>query len=312
MGYNIDPVISGGQPVDVGNDTWAFTADLSDPNVTIVTGQFQASTIFGPTTATFSVGTTTPSGFGTLTIVPNTGVFTFVIDRAAVIASGGDVIINFTITGVSGGFSDTDSVRINILICVARGTLITTPNGLIPVEDLEVGDLVLTVDGRAEVIRWIGARRVTAGEFRRDPTLRPVRISAGTYGPDRPSRDLTVSPQHRILLSGWRAELLFGEDAVLAPAKGLIDDRSVRIDREAEEVEYFHLLFDQHEIILTEGLPTESFYPGSYAVGELDAVARDELLRLFPELDQDDRPLDPAGPGLRPWEARLLAARRPS
>jgi hypothetical protein len=312
MGYNIDPVISGGQPVDVGSDTWAFTADLSDPNVTIVTGQFQASTIFGPIGATFSVGTPAPSGFGTLTIVPSTGVFTFVIDRAAVIASGGDVIINFTITGASGGFSDTDSVRINILICVARGTLITTPRGLVPVEDLEVGDLVLTLDGRAEAIRWIGARRVTAGELRRDPGLRPVRISAGAYGPDQPARDLTVSPQHRILLSGWRAELLFGEDTVLAPAKGLIDDRSVRIDREADGVEYFHLLFDRHEIILTEGLPTESFYPGSYSLGELDASARDELLRLFPELDHEDSPLDPASPGLRPWEARLLAARRPS
>jgi hypothetical protein len=312
MGYNIDPVISGGQPVNVGNDTWAFTADLSDPNVTIVTGQFQASNFFGPVSATFSVGTPSPSGFGILTIVPSTGVFTFTINRAAVIASGNDVVINFTITGVSGGNSDTDNVRINILICVARGTLIATPRGLIPVEDLEVGDLVLTLDGRAETIRWIGARHVTAGQLRRDPSLRPVRISAGAYGPDQPSRDLTVSPQHRILLSGWRAELLFGEDTVLAPAKGLLDDHSVRIVGEAEDVEYFHLLFDRHEIILTEGLPTESFYPGAYSVEELDAAARDELLRLFPELDQDDRPLHPAGPGLRPWEARLLAARRPS
>lgn len=312
MGYNIDPVVTGGQPVNVGNDTWAYTADLSDPNVTIITGQFQASNFFGPVTATFSVGTAAPSGFGTLSIVPSTGVFTFTIDRAAVIASGNDVVINFTVTGVNGGNSDTDSVILNILICVARGTLIATPRGLVPVEELQVGDLVLTHDGRAEEIRWIGARHVSAGDLARDPSLRPVRISAGAYGPDQPTRDLTVSPQHRILLSGWRAELLFGEDTVLAPAKGLLDDRSVRIDRDADEVEYFHLLFDRHEIILTEGLPSESFYPGSYSIGELDTPARDELLRLFPELDGDDNPLDPAGPGLRPWEARLLASRRPS
>jgi hypothetical protein len=313
MGYNIDPVVSVGQPVNVGNDTWAYTADLSDPSVTIVTGQFQASSFFGPVAATFSVGTAVPSGFGTLSIVPSTGVFTFTINRAAIIASGNDVVINFTITGVSGGGqSDTDSVILNILICVARGTLIATPRGLVPVEELQVGDLVLTHDGRAEEIRWIGTRHVSAADLARDPSLRPVRISAGAYGPDQPARDLTVSPQHRILLSGWRAELLFGEDTVLAPAKGLLDDRSVRIDRDADEVEYFHLLFDRHEIILTEGLPSESFYPGSYSVGELDTAARDELLRLFPELDGDDSPIDPAGPGLRPWEARLLATRRHS
>ena len=311
MGYNINPVISGGEPTDVGNDTWAFTADLSDPSVTIVTGQFQGSNFFGPVASTFSVTMASPSGFGTLTIDPNTGVFTFTIDRAAVIATGGDVVINFTITGTTaGGASDSDNVILNILICVARGTLIETPLGPVPVEDLKVGDLVRTLDGRAEAIRWIGARRVTADELDRDPALRPVRISAGAYGPDKPARDLTVSPQHRIFLSGWRAELLFGEDRVLAPAKGLLDDLSVRIDHGADGVEYFHLLFDRHEIILTEGLPTESFYPGAHSVRELDAPVREELLRLFPELDTGDTQLDPAGPGLRPWEARLLATRR--
>ncbi len=211
-----------------------------------------------------------------------------------------------------GSQSDTDSVTLNILICVMLGTLIGTPGGLVPVEDLQVGDLVLTVDGRAEAIRWIGSRRLTAGELLRDPSLRPVRIAAGAFGPDRPARDLSVSPQHRVLLSGWRAELFFGEETVLAPAKGLVDDRAVRIDREVDDVEYFHLLFDRHEIILTEGLPTESFYPGPHSLRELDTSARAELLRLFPQLEADEIALDPAGPGLRPWEARLLSAGRPS
>jgi hypothetical protein len=315
MAYNITEVSGNG--VSGNDDDWVFTADLSDPSVTTITGQFQAFRGDNPVAATFTTNPPPPgtSDFGSLSIDAQTGVFVFTIDRSAVIASGSDQVVSFQITGSSPPLpfvlnSQTDNITLNILICVVLGTLIGTPAGPVRVEDLQVGDLVLTLDGRAEPIRWIGSRRVSGADLARDPALRPVRIAAGAFGPDRPARDLAVSPQHRILLSGWRAELLFGEETVLAPAKGLIDDHAVRIDHEVDDVEYFHLLFDQHEIILTEGLPTESFYPGQHSISELDRAARDELLRLFPELE-DDRLLPAvAGPALRPWEARLLAARR--
>jgi hypothetical protein len=317
MGYNITEVSGNGVPTgpSTTDPDWIFTADLSDPSVTTITGQFQADSFFGPTGATFAVDSISTGAFGVLTLDATSGVFTFIIDRSAVIASGTDQVISFNITGTSvlpivGVASDTDIVTLNILICVTHGTLVGTPTGLVPVEDLAISDLVLTLDGRAEPIRWIGSRRVTGGELAHDPTLRPVRIAAGAFGPGRPARDLSVSPQHRIHLSGWRAELLFGEETVLAPAKGLVDDHAVRIEHEIEDVEYFHLLFDRHEIILTEGLPTESFYPGSHSIGELDSAARTELLRVFPELETADAAPAPAGPALRPWEARLLAIRR--
>ena len=317
MGYNITEVSGIGVPSDPASadPDWIFTVDLSDPSVTTITGQFQADSFFGPTAATFTVSSLSSDAFGVLTLEPNTGIFTFTIDREAVIASGTNQSVSFDITGTSilpffGEASETDGVTLSILICVLLGTLIDTPSGRVPVESLAVGDLVLTLDGRKVPIRWIGSRRVTERELARDPALRPVRISAGAFGLNRPARDLWVSPQHRILLSGWHAELLFAEETVLAPAKGLVDDHAVRVDHEVTEVEYFHLLFDRHEIILTEALPTESFYPGRHSISELDAPVRAELLGLFPELDADDAIPDVAGPALRPWEARLLATRR--
>jgi hypothetical protein len=312
MGYNIDPVFSGGQPASGGVDTWVYTVDIANPTVSIVSGQFASTGTFGSVSSTWSASAVVTNGFGTLSLNTATGAFTFTINRDAVFASGNDGVVTFTITGTAGGVfggTDSDFVRINILICVARGTLIATPSGEVPVEELHPGDLVLTADGRAEKIRWIASRHLSAAELAADPTIRPIRIAAGAFGDGRPARDLRVSPQHRVFLTGWQAELLFGAESVLVPAKGLVDDCAVGVDRAVEEVEYFHLLFDRHEVILTEGLPTESFFPGPHSLSELAGPARDEFLRLFPGFKEEATPFDPAGPGLRTWEARLLSRR---
>ena len=316
MAYNISEV--SGDSVGSGTanaDIWTFTADIADPAVTTVSGDFNVVPIGGgaqsEATDGYTFGPLSTTQWGTLSFNTVTGTFTFTINRAAVFASGSDQIVTFNVTGRSGGNQDADTVRINILICVARGTHLATPEGEVRVEDLRPGNLVLTADGRAEPVRWIGSRCLAAADLAADPTLRPIRIAAGAFGPVRPARDLRVSPQHRVLLSGWRAELLFGEQSVLVPAKGLVDDQAVRVDQSTEEVEYFHILFGRHEVILTEGLPTESFFPGPHSLAELDEPVREELFRLFPGLAERTVPFEPAEPGLRPWEARLLA-RRPS
>ena len=110
--------------------------------------------------------------------------------------------------------------------------------------------------------------------------LAPILIRKGALGNDR---DLRVSPQHRMLLQGWQAEMLFGEEEVLATAKSLVNDHSILRD-EGGEVEYFHMLFDTHEIIYAEGAPSESFHPGEQGWKTLDQGTRDEILTLFPEL----------------------------
>ncbi len=215
----------------------------------------------------------------------------------------GPETINFSYTVENGaGITDTAFVVVTAVPCFARGTMIRTPDGERPVEALTTGDLIETRDHGPQPLRWLGSRTVSAtGRFA------PVVIEAGTFGFHR---RLVVSPQHRILLTHWMAELMFGEDEVLVAAKDLVNDCSVRI-QEGGTVEYFHLLFDRHQIVWSDGLETESFLPGPSVMSDFDDRVRDEVLSLFPEID----PMSFEGygpsarPSLRSFEARALGAR---
>lgn len=182
-------------------------------------------------------------------------------------------------------------------ICFLHGTLIDTPQGRIPVQDLAAGDSVITLDNGAQQIRWIGSSRVSGLG-----ALAPIRIGAGALGNDR---DLLVSPNHRMLLTGPRAELLFGEGEVLLAAKFLTSD--ARVEAEPRPVaEYFHILLDRHEIIFAEGAPAESLHMGGEAIGALDAEARAEIAAIFPDLQQRTAGL--SRPSLTRVEAQVLMA----
>ena len=86
-----------------------------------------------------------------------------------------------------------------------------------------------------------------------------------------------------MLCGGYLSQLHFGEPEVLAPAKSLVDDFSVTIDY-GGMVTYVHMLFDTHEIVIANGAPSESFYPGNQGLGSLSDPARAEVFGLFPEL----------------------------
>jgi len=195
-----------------------------------------------------------------------------------------------------------------VVPCFTPGTLIATPRGAVPVECLRAGHAVCTRDRGVRKVRWAGSVTLNAADLAARPALRPIRIRRGAFGPGRPARDLLVSPQHRILLTGWRAELFFGETEVLAAAQHLIDDQSVTVARDGAPVTYVHFMFDRHEIVWADGLETESFRPGRLGLGALPDSSRSELLHLFPELMTGAHPaLDPARPILRKWESAVLA-----
>ncbi|WP_323038290.1 Hint domain-containing protein [Gemmobacter sp.] len=215
--------------------------------------------------------------------------------------TGAIQITGSNLSGSVGDLSFDGFETINVdIICFCRGTRIATATGDRPVEDLRPGDLVLTRDHGLQPLRWAGgSRRLAAG------ALAPVRIGAGALGN---TRDLRVSPQHRMLVDGWQVGLLFGEDEVLVPAISLVNGTTVTRD-EGGIVEYFHLLFDRHEILLSDGAPSESFHPGDQGWKALDAAARDEILLLFPELaDHRAAATALARPCLRAFEGRALAA----
>lgn len=170
--------------------------------------------------------------------------------------------------------------------CFTAGTLIRTPGGEVPVEDIAVGDLVETRDHGAQPVRWAGRRRVSHRALRANPRLGPVLIRAGALGGGLPARDLRVSRQHRMLLSAEAALDMVGAREVLIPAIKLRQLRGVSPDLSGQPVDYVHLLFDRHEVIWAEGSPSESLYTGPQALKALDSEARAELLQLFPQLEE--------------------------
>ncbi len=192
--------------------------------------------------------------------------------------------------------------------CFTPGTKIRTPNGTRAVETLEVGDLVQTMHNGAQPLRWIGRCPVGPDKMAMSAAFVPVRICAGAFGQGHPRRDLLVSQQHRILIRSWQAEVILGERDVLAAAVHLLNGASVSLAMDVKETEYFHLQFDQHEVIYSEGLATESFNPGADALAAIPWESQEELSLLFPEVDfTQGTPMTAACRIAKRHEAQVLA-----
>ncbi|MEM6609836.1 MAG: Hint domain-containing protein [Pseudomonadota bacterium] len=170
-----------------------------------------------------------------------------------------------------------DSSAYAFPICFTAGTQIDVPGGLCRVEDLRSGDLVETLGYGAEPLVWAGRRRVAArGRFA------PVEFAPGTIGN---TRALRLSQQHRLQVTGAAAELYFGTDAVLVPARAYLGRPGVRLVQTGT-VDYVHIMFAAHRVVWAEGAAAESFFPGQTGLSSLDSAARSELLALFPELSE--------------------------
>ncbi|ARO14458.1 hypothetical protein BVG79_01112 [Ketogulonicigenium robustum] len=115
--------------------------------------------------------------------------------------------------------------------------------------------------------------------------MRPICITAGALGDNLPAQDLRVSPQHRMLVRSKIAERMFGGE-VLVPAVKLTALPGIYVDEAAASVEYFHILFDQHEIVFANGAESESLHTGPIALASLPAASRAEIFAIFPELEE--------------------------
>ena len=195
----------------------------------------------------------------------------------------------------------------DVIPCFTPGTLIATPTGERRVEDLKVGDRVITRDNGIQEIRWVGQREMTGAELEAAPNFKPVLIREGALGKGLPERDMLVSPQHRVLMSGDKTELYFDESEVLVAAKHLTGMDGIDVV-DVSATTYIHVMFDQHEVILSDGTWTESFQPGDMTLGAMGDAQRAEIIALFPELETADgvEAYTAARRSLKKHEARLL------
>lgn len=172
--------------------------------------------------------------------------------------------------------------------CFAKGTHIETILGPCLIEDLELGEMVETLDDGYQPIRWIGSRTLSAEVLRDNPHLRPIRISAGALGEGLPERDLVVSPQHRMLVRSKIASRMFGQFEVLVAAKQLLELPGFEIIDDGKPCVYFHMLLNSHQIVYAEGAETESLFTGKEALLSIGGDGLKEILEIFPELRELD------------------------
>jgi hypothetical protein len=200
---------------------------------------------------------------------------------------------------------DDDDVEIP---CFVAGSLVDTDQGPKLVQDIVVGDLVLTRDNGYQPVQWTGQHVQTQGNLNARPDLAAVIVRKGALDGTLPVRDMRVSPWHRLLICGQRAEMLFGEYEVLVPAVHLVGQPG--IERDTAPQTYIHLMFSAHQIIRADGAWSESFQPGVKTLAGIGDAQRDELFTLFPELadkvGQDE--YVSARLSLKEHEARALLA----
>ncbi len=193
---------------------------------------------------------------GSLTITGGSGTLT--------LATTGDFSLQ-TFVARPDSVSGTDIVTV---ACFAAGTRLRTETGSVAVEDLALGDRLLTHDGRREPIVWIEQRTVNCARHPKPETVWPVRIRAGAFAANVPVRDLYLSPDHAVFVNN-----------VLVPAKLLVNGVSVT-QTPVDLVTYYHVELPEHAVIFAEGLMVESYLD----LGDRsDFIGGDAPIRLFPD-----------------------------
>ncbi|NOX41265.1 MAG: Hint domain-containing protein [Alphaproteobacteria bacterium] len=184
-------------------------------------------------------------------------------------------------------------------VCFTRGTMIRMSDGTErAIELIGEGDSILTRDNGAQAVRWIGSRTTPAYGH-----LAPIVITKDALGNHA---DLIVSQQHRILLADWRAEVMMGSHEVLVKARDLTNGDTI-YRREGGVVEYFHILFDTHEIIYAEGIPSESLHINATTLDSMAEESRAEIIELFPNIQSQPQVSAVASRmSLRSYEASAL------
>ena len=246
--------------------TWDIAGTVAGFNGTTIAG-FGSHDRLDLTDLTFDAGDTVTLDSGS--------------DLLTIKDAGGTVLATVQLDGsvsgdlfklVSDGNGGTFAEESDYAACYCRGTHIRTPGREVAVEDLRIGDLVLTAGGEALPLKWIGRRFYRDWLAVGNADVQPILFKAGSLADGVPARDLYVSPEHAMYLDG-----------MLVPARHLVNGVSILKMAGMDAVDYFHLEFDRHVVILAEGAMAESFVDDDSRMLFHNA---DEYRRLYP----DERP----------------------
>jgi hypothetical protein len=242
--------------------------------------------------------------YGVLTGFSNGGDFT--VQNYTVGAGASDYFVwLFTSaeddTGMVTLYSDARAGTFVAPVCFVEGTRILTDRGEIAVENLAVGDLVVTASGDIRPIRWLGHRTIDCAGHLEPRSVWPVRVSAHAFGENRPSRDLLVSPGHALCVTCV--------DQVLILAGQLLNGITI-VQERVERVTYWHVELDSHDILIANGMPAESYLEMGNRRFFVEGHTVDlHALPDGPVMTRDDycRPFVDSGPVLEAVHQQLVA-----
>ncbi|MBN8897534.1 MAG: Hint domain-containing protein [Rhodospirillales bacterium] len=213
--------------------------------------------------------------------------------------------ITYPTGGTTTNFASSTADTFSYITCFVRGTRLATPEGDRRVEDLQPGDRVTTLSG-ARPVKWIGHRRIQISAYRHRDAAAPIRIRQGAFAEAVPAADLLLSPDHAVFVDGK-----------LICVRQLVNGTTIRPDLSSDSVEYFHVEQDSHDILVSEGLTTESYLDtgnrGFFQNGDQPLTLRPDLTG---EADNPDRAAGSCAPfvwdeaSVRPiWQALADRAR---
>ncbi len=177
---------------------------------------------------------------------------------------------------------------------IGEGANIRTPCGPRRVELVRPGDLIVTRDNGLQPVRMIWMREIRQLDITADPGAAPIHLCPRAVGPMMPKLDMTVAPDHRVLVPGYR--LLGQEDTTccLVQARELArSSDAAYVDTSAKISKFYTFVFDSHQVFACNGLPLESFLAGAAEIAGLKANLREELVRLFPQLQREPNAYPP-------------------
>lgn len=329
MGDGNDTLVldhSDGNSVDMGKGDDVVSLGNITPDVTLSDAELAQKDPKKPMVLDGGRGHDTLNLAGDWTVSLTSGVVSLDFDNDGIVDTVTSVFSNDDLPFIVGefpsvldgsvAFGDGNLVRfrnfedINV-VCFTAGTMIDTPTGKVAIESLREGDLVTTRKG-ARPVQWIGKRTLDSIDLAANPKLLPVRVPAGAFGHGLPTRDVSFSPQHRVVIRSTIAERMFGSPEVLVSVKQLVGVNGIDIDGDVRRVQYFHVMLEEHEILSVEGIEAESLYPGRQAISFLSPDQLREVREIFPNFDdlvEADQPAASALPFLKGRESRTLAAR---